>query len=81
MAKDKNRRIKSLRDNNLVIDNSYCGAGDIWKMPCLATRAVYVPKGTRLCQFRIQKKQPEIEFIEYDPSDEDTRGGFGSTGE
>ena len=64
-----------------VIDNSYCGVGDLWKMPCLATRAVYIPKGTRLCQFRIQKKQPEIEFVEYEPSDADNRGGFGSTGE
>lgn len=34
----------------------------------------------RICQFRIMKKQPELEFIEVDHLDGADRGGFGSTG-
>lgn len=45
-----------------VIDNSYRGDDDIWMMPVLATRDITIPRGTRICQFRIQKKQPKIEF-------------------
>lgn len=63
-----------------VIDNSYCGNNDIWHMPVLATRAVTIPKGTRLCQFRINKKQPSIIFNEVDDLKTSDRGGFGSTG-
>lgn len=45
-----------------VIDNSYRGDDDVWMMPVLATRDITIPRGTRICQFRIQKKQPKIEF-------------------
>lgn len=62
-----------------VIDNSYCGTDDIWMMPVLATRAVIIPKGTRICQFRIQKKQPKINFVPYDFLGAN-RGGLGSSG-
>ena len=36
-----------------VIDNSYSGTNDIWKMAVYATRQVEIPKGTRIAQFRI----------------------------
>lgn len=39
-----------------------------------------IKKGDRICQFRIMKKQPEIEFIEVDYMEDESRGGFGSTG-
>lgn len=63
-----------------VIDESYCGDNDQWMMPVLATIAVIIHKNDRICQFRIVKKQPNIEFEEVDSLVEESRGGFGSTG-
>lgn len=62
-----------------IIDSSYCGNDDIWMFPALATRDVTIPAGTRICQFRIQKKQPNIEF-EIVESLGRNRGGLGSSG-
>ena len=64
-----------------VIDNSYCGDDDIWMMPVLATKYITIPAGTRIAQFRIQKKQPIITLISVDSLGNKSRGGFGSTGE
>ena len=63
-----------------VIDPTYCGDSDIWGYPVYATRAVTIPKGTRLCQFRINKVQPAIRFEEVNNLTEDSRGGFGTSG-
>ena len=63
-----------------IIDNSYCGDQDIWMCPVLAMRDTIIYEGDRICQFRIVKKQPEVEFIEVDKLDDANRGGFGSTG-
>ena len=63
-----------------VIDNSYCGDNDIWKFPAIATRDAVIYKNDRICQFRINKIQPEIEFEEVEHLDEVSRGSFGSTG-
>lgn len=63
-----------------IIDNSFSGSGDIWRYPALAMRDTTIYEGDRICQFRIMKKQPKIEFIEVDKLDEADRGGFGSTG-
>ena len=63
-----------------VIDNSYCGNGDIWRLPALAMRDTIIHKGDRICQFRIVEKQPAIQFTQVDSLDEPDRGGFGSTG-
>ena len=69
-----------LQSNGIgIVDNSYCGDNDIWKMPVYATRYTKIPKGSRICQFRIQPKQPVLVFISVDSLGED-RGGFGSTG-
>ena len=62
-----------------VIDETYCGSGDWWKMPVYALRDTVINKGDRICQFRIMKHQPHIEFEETRLDGED-RGGFGSTG-
>lgn len=63
-----------------VIDNSYSGNNDIWCMPVIAERDTEIKTNDRICQFRIVKKQPEIEFVEVDYLSGADRGGFGSTG-
>lgn len=63
-----------------VIDNSYSGTNDIWRYPALAMRDTTIYEGDRICQFRIVKIQPEVEFIEVDELDSTDRGGVGSTG-
>lgn len=40
----------------------------------------WIRKNDRICQFRIVKSQPPIEFVEVDELDDTDRGGFGSTG-
>lgn len=63
-----------------VIDESYCGDNDLWMMPVLAVRDTKVNVNDRICQFRIQKHQPEILFEESESLGNPDRGGFGSTG-
>lgn len=63
-----------------VIDNSYSGDNDQWMMPVYATRDVVINKNDRICQFRINKKQPAFEFEEVEHLNDKDRGGFGSTG-
>lgn len=63
-----------------VIDNSYSGTNDIWKVPVMAHRDTTIYEGDRICQFRIVESQPKIEFIEVDELDAVDRQGFGSTG-
>lgn len=62
-----------------VVDSSYCGAEDWWKMPVYATRDVTIEKGSRIAQFRIMENQPKIQFEESELENKN-RGGFGSTG-
>lgn len=63
-----------------VIDSSYCGDDDQWFFPALAIRDTVINKNDRICQFRIAKKQPDIEFITVSNLSDVNRGGFGSTG-
>ena len=63
-----------------VVDNSYCGDEDEWKMAAYALRDTLIRKNDRICQFRIIEKQPEIEFETVEHLRETSRGGFGSTG-
>ena len=63
-----------------IIDNSYSADEDIWRWPALATRDTVVHVNDRICQFRIVKNQPKIEFMEVEHLDGPSRGGFGSTG-
>ena len=77
-----------------LIDESFCGDDDIWRMPILATRAITIPKGTRIAQFRVQLSQKatvwqklkwlfcsNIQIEKVDALNNEARGGFGSTGE
>jgi len=63
-----------------VIDNSYSGDNDMWRLPVYATRDVTINKNERICQFRINERQPVIEFEEVAKLNDTDRGGFGSTG-
>lgn len=67
-------------NGNIIQGTGYCGDNDIWKMPVYATRNVEIKKNDRICQFRIQKKQPDIEFIKVEHLGNADRSGFGSTG-
>lgn len=70
-----------LQTNSMgIIDNSYSGTNDIWRFPAYAIRDTEIKVNDRLCQFRIVKKQPQVEFIEVDKLDDTDRSGFGSTG-
>lgn len=63
-----------------IVDESYCGEDDQWRLPALAMRQTVIHKGERICQFRIVKKQPEFDFVEVEHMEDANRGGFGSTG-
>lgn len=70
-----------LQTNHMgVVDNSYSGDNDIWGMPVFAVRDTKININDRICQFRIVKTQPEIEFTEVLKLEGIDRGGFGSTG-
>ncbi len=63
-----------------VIDESYCGDNDQWFFPAYALRDTKISVNDRICQFRIEKKQPEIMFEEVESLGNPDRGGIGSTG-
>lgn len=63
-----------------VIDNSYSGDNDEWRFPAYATRDTHISKNDRICQFRINKIQPTVEFETVDHLNDTDRGGFGSSG-
>ena len=64
-----------------VIDETYCGNNDEWKMPVFATREVVIPKNVRIAQFRLLEHQPKVNIMEVTELSGKDRGGFGSTGE
>ena len=74
-----------------VIDESYCGDNDEWKLSvyCLKGNSfhqgamvpyTHISAGQRIAQFRIMRKMPPINFIEVQSLNNPDRGGFGSTG-
>lgn len=77
-----------------VIDNSYCGNDDEWKLPVFTLRSTTIKAGTRVAQFRIQLSQKatvwqklkwlfsnKIEIVQVDELNKTNRGGIGSTGD
>ena len=73
-----------------IIDNSYAGDKDEWKLPVVATKDVTIPMGTRIAQFRIQLKQQATcwqklkwlftgapKLVKVDSLNNKVRGGFG----
>ena len=63
-----------------VIDESYCGDNDEWHFPAYATRATFIRKNDRICQFRILRHQDPVIFETVTELGNGDRGGFGSTG-
>ena len=63
-----------------VVDESYCGDGDCWYFPAIAMRDTEIRVNDRICQFRIMKHQPVIEFEEVTELTSPNRGGLGSSG-
>ena len=63
-----------------AIEHSYCGNDDIWGFPAVAIRHTEIPKGTRICQFRLVKQDEPVEFEVVEDLGNPNRGGWGSTG-
>ena len=66
-----------------VVDESYgkTSSKDVLMMPVYAVRDTKIHVNDRVCQFRIIKHQPVIDFVEVEANDSGAaRGGFGSTG-
>lgn len=75
-----------------IIDNAYKGDNDVWHFPAIGCKGFYdilgdfhklpsiIHKGDKICQFRIQKCQPAIEFERVEYLGNADRGGLGSTG-
>ena len=63
-----------------VIDNSYSGDNDQWFYPVYATRDTVIEKNDRICQFRINKKMPDVELVTVEHLNDIDRGGIGSSG-
>ncbi len=76
-----------------VIDNSYNGNEDQWCYVASPMEHVFIKKGDRICQFRIQLSQKAtlwqklkwlfssgVKLVEVDNLANKNRGGFGSTG-
>ena len=63
-----------------IIDEAYCGDNDEWQLPVIALEKTTIHEGDRICQFRIQKKQPKINIQVVDHLGNKDRGGFGASG-
>ena len=81
-----------LANSQGVIDESYNGNDDEWRYIAKAFKAIDIPKGTRICQFRIMPKMNAsfwtklkwlfsngVELIKVDNLNNNNRGGIGST--
>lgn len=69
-----------LANSKGIIDESYCGDNDQWFFPAIALRDTFIPMNTKIAQFRIVEKQPELNFVEVEFLGNKDRGGIGSTG-
>ncbi len=67
-------------DDMGIIDSSYCGPNDMWKLPVIALEDTVIHKNDRICQFRIHEVMPEVELEEVAELTGPNRGGLGSTG-
>lgn len=63
-----------------IVDTSYCGDNDVWRMPVYATRDTVIKKNDRIAQFRIMERQPKVVFVPTYSLQNESRGGFGSSG-
>lgn len=69
-----------------VIDETYCGDEDWWKIPlyCLSVKTNWdctiIRAGDKIAQFRIIKHMPNVNIEEVETLGNKSRGGFGTTG-
>ena len=79
-------------NSQAIIDESYKGDKDEWKLITKAFKAIEIPKGTRICQFRIMPKMNagiltklkwlfsnSVKLIKVDNLNNNNRGGIGTT--
>lgn len=85
------KKWKVMETNSVgLIDCSYCGDTDEWKMPVIALEKTHISKGDRLCQFEIRPSQTATlwekflwlittgyRFVEVETLGNKARGGFG----
>lgn len=67
-----------------IIENEYCGDGDVWGFVAYAIRDTVIEQGTRIAQFMPSPFVPDwnkIVFEEVESMGCADRGGYGSTGE
>lgn len=67
-----------------IIENEYCGDGDVWGFVAYAIRDTVIERGTRIAQFMPAPFIPDwntIIFEEVESMGCADRGGYGSTGE
>ena len=64
-----------------IVDNSYNGDDDEWLLCAYAMEDTTIAKNSRICQFRVFKRQEEIDFVTVDHLGNSNRGGIGSTGD
>lgn len=67
-----------------IIENEYCGDGDVWGFVAYAIRDTVIEQGTRIAQFMPLPFVPDwnkIVFEEVESMGCADRGGYGSTGE
>ena len=67
-----------------LVDNSYCGPDDVWKMPVIAMRDTEILPGDKIAQMVVfRAENPFFDIMEVSESEfefMENRGGFGSTG-
>ena len=72
---------KIIQANSIgIIDNAYCGNDDKWYFPAIALQDTFIPKYTRICQFKIVPNQANVQFNILHELEDKNRGGLGSTG-
>lgn len=88
------KHFSAIQANSIgVIDETYCGEKDQWMIPLIAFDSVIINRGERIGQFRIELSQDapwyaklrwlfggKIKFKEVEHLNQESRGGFGSTG-
>ena len=74
-------KYKILMANSMgVIDHTYMGDSDEWGYVAYAVEDTFIPKNTRIAQFRIVECMPKVSLLTVEHLNNPSRGGFGSTG-
>lgn len=64
-----------------IIENDYCGDGDVWGFVAYAIRDTVIEQGTRIAQFMPVRMFGDLDFDVVESMPYTNRGGYGSTGE